>query len=41
VNYLAVALDSFSVKDIWEDCEEDVCKIPDLMKQCRETGIAI
>jgi hypothetical protein len=39
VNHLAVALDSFSVKDIWEDRGEDVYEIPDPMKQCRETGM--
>jgi hypothetical protein len=41
VNHLAVALDSFSVKEIWEDRGEDVYKISDPMKQCRETGMTI
>jgi hypothetical protein len=41
VNHLAVALDSFSVKDIYEDRGEDVYKIPDPMKECRETGMTI
>jgi hypothetical protein len=41
VNHLAVALYSFSVKDIWEDRGEDVCKIPDPIKQCRDTGMTI
>jgi hypothetical protein len=38
---LAVALDSFSVKDIYKDCEKDVYKIPDLIKEYRKTGITI
>jgi hypothetical protein len=41
MNYLAVALDSFSVKDIYKDCEKDVYKIPDLIKEYRKTGITI
>jgi hypothetical protein len=41
VNYLVVALDSFLVKDIYKDRGEDVCKIPDLIKECRETGMTI
>ena len=41
VNHLAVTLDSFSVKEIWEDRGEDVCKISDPIKQYRETGMTI
>jgi hypothetical protein len=41
VNYLVVSLDSFSVKDIYMDRGEDICKIPDPMKECRETGRTI
>lgn len=41
VNYLAVTLDSFSVKDIYEDRREDICKIPNPMKEYRETGRTI
>ncbi|PVH69639.1 hypothetical protein DL98DRAFT_598491 [Cadophora sp. DSE1049] len=41
VNHLAVTLDSFSVKDIYEDRGEDVYKIHDPIKECRETGLDI
>jgi hypothetical protein len=41
VNHLAITQDSFSVKEIWEDRGEDVYKISDPMKQCRETGMTI
>ncbi|MAD85063.1 MAG: hypothetical protein CL912_19055 [Deltaproteobacteria bacterium] len=41
VNHLAVTLDSYSVKDIYEDRGEDVHKILDPMKECREMGVSI
>jgi hypothetical protein len=41
VNHLIVTLDSFLVKDIYEDCREDVCKLPDPMKEYKEAGMAI
>ncbi|KAH7418696.1 hypothetical protein BKA64DRAFT_635813 [Cadophora sp. MPI-SDFR-AT-0126] len=39
VNHLAVTLDSFSIKDIYEDRGEDVYKIHDPIKKCRERGL--
>jgi hypothetical protein len=41
VNYLVVTLDNFLVKDIYKDYREDVYKLPDLIKEYREAGIAI
>jgi hypothetical protein len=41
MNYLTVTLNSFSVKDIYEDRGEDVCKILNLMKECKETEMII
>jgi hypothetical protein len=41
VNHLAVTLDSFSVKDIYEKRGRDVFKVPDPIKECRETGMLI
>jgi hypothetical protein len=41
VNYLVVTLDNFSVKDIYKDRGEDIYKLPDPMKECREAGMAI
>jgi len=41
VNYLVVTLDSFSVKDIYEDYREDIYKIPNPIKEYREIGITI
>jgi hypothetical protein len=41
VNHLAVTLDSFLVKDIYEDRGEDVYKLPDPIKEYREAGMAI
>jgi sporulation protein YlmC with PRC-barrel domain len=41
MNYLIVTLNSFSVKDIYKDRGEDVCKILNLMKECKETEMII
>ena len=36
-----MTLDSFSVKDIYEDRGDDIFKIHDPIKECREIRIAI
>jgi hypothetical protein len=41
INHLAVTLDSLSVKDIYKDREDNVCKIPNLIKEYRKTGMTI
>ncbi|KAH8650273.1 hypothetical protein BGZ60DRAFT_534372 [Tricladium varicosporioides] len=41
INHLAVTLDSFSVKDIYEDRGDDVFKIYDPIKECREMGMEV
>ena len=41
MNYLVITLDSFLVKDIYEDYKEDIYKIPDPMKEYREIGMTI